>query len=1292
MRKLRYTVIGMLFILFISGICTQSLGQAPQNTLGSVTIASPTAASLGKFADIPVSYHTGVPEVEIPIYTVQAGPLKLPISLAYHASGLKVMEPAGWVGAGWALNAGGVITRTVNGQPDEVGAGDGGQLYGHFSHWGYNNYLYNGSEQDWQGFGIGQKDGEPDLFFFNFGGYTGKFYFRDDRTPVLVPEQDLQITPSYSGGRSIDYFTITTPDGTRYIFGNSPNVSSGAAPIETTNSVTAANIGPMPPPTSSWYLNQVVSADNQFTINLTYQAESYGYYTLALFPVDAATQTGPDGISGYGLTKNVMQGVRLSQISFPNGTVNFTPGAIRTDLCDNLAVMAEQPNSSATSLAGIQINDGNGFCKNYQLYTSYFIGNNTALPASLTAGNNTYLTDINRLRLDSVKESSCDGSLNAPPYKFTYFNGTLPRRLSFGVDHWGYYNGADGNAGLIPTIYVNNTPIPGVTRDAAWPAMMVGMLTQINYPTGGYRTFDFEPNSAIVGVTTPTTNTLCNQILGGPIFHNTNTTYSISIPCISVGTMPVTLQIQTNCNYGGNITIIDASGNIYFSTAYNNTPGPAGSETQITQWTYNYSSVIAPFMPAGNYTIQLTLGGNPPVGGVWIQMYQPTTGTSYETVTLGGLRIKTITAVDGLTSNNVVTNYSYTDPSGNSSGVLYSIPTYATAIRNDIIENEGEWSPTTGFTQSSFYANGCPTTGDYLKSPGSIRPMESVQGSIIGYQTVTVSQPGNGSSVYTYYTTNDGYSSFSNVEVNNTVDPTCDNSIPNYPPAPLPFDSKRGELYSEQHYDNSGNLLKDVYYTPTYNESPILSTPAFIVKARSIGGNTSYLGTNYSLNTVKKTSMLTIEHDYNTGAAGGYVQKITTTYYGSNFHNQPTRVVTSTSTGDTLATNTTYAADFRLAACDAISDGSTEYTNACNACQSAYATASNACNGSSTCITTAYLNYMQCNTNARISYVNLRKTNYMVLPSQFSQCHQSAESGADANLKPVLLLQDEYSNPAIESSQWKDANLLHASYTQFNPSTTPAGYVYPGSSQLINLQASSPTFSPATVAGTTISRDSRYLNESSYTFTNGNPQQVLGHDGIPISYLWNYNNVQPVAKITNATTSQVAYTSFEGNGTGNWTYTGVPTADATAVTGGYSYNLGQASASISLSGLSATTTYVVSYWSKTGNSNWVNGVGATTRGKSVTINGGAWTYFEHVMTGVTSVTVTGAGNIDELRLYPQNSQMMTYTYSPLVGMTSSCDVDNRVTYYTYDALGRLRYIRDQNGNMIKTYQYHYQGQ
>ena len=63
--------------------------------------------------------------------------------------------------------------------------------------------------------------------------------------------------------------------------------------------------------------------------------------------------------------------------------------------------------------------------------------------------------------------------------------------------------------------------------------------------------------------------------------------------------------------------------------------------------------------------------------------------------------------------------------------------------------------------------------------------------------------------------------------------------------------------------------------------------------------------------------------------------------------------------------------------------------------------------------------------------------------------------------------------------------------------------------------------------------------------------------------------------------------------------------------------------------------------------------------------------------------------IDELRLFPKSAQMTTYTFDPLVGMTSQCDPNNRIVYYEYDGLQRLQLLKDQNGNVIKTFQYNY---
>lgn len=72
--------------------------------------SSAEATALKRYGEIPVDYSTGVPRIEIPLLTVQSGMLEVPVSLSYHASGVKINDVASEVGLGWALNCGGMVT------------------------------------------------------------------------------------------------------------------------------------------------------------------------------------------------------------------------------------------------------------------------------------------------------------------------------------------------------------------------------------------------------------------------------------------------------------------------------------------------------------------------------------------------------------------------------------------------------------------------------------------------------------------------------------------------------------------------------------------------------------------------------------------------------------------------------------------------------------------------------------------------------------------------------------------------------------------------------------------------------------------------------------------------------------------------------------------------------------------------------------------------------------------------------------------------------------------------------
>lgn len=199
--------------LLIMIFCNFNIMRSEDLSLPSVP-PSPDAAALGKYGQYPVSLYNGLVQIDIPIYTIQLPLTSVPITISYHASGIKVNDISTTVGLGWVLNAGGVITRSVKGAPDK-NFGASGTI--HNKQWAVNlsedvrlNHLDNIYSQGL----TGTYDSESDIYYYNVAGMSGSFRFDINNNLIQIPLTNNNIR--YDSGR--DVFQITGSDGTIYGF------------------------------------------------------------------------------------------------------------------------------------------------------------------------------------------------------------------------------------------------------------------------------------------------------------------------------------------------------------------------------------------------------------------------------------------------------------------------------------------------------------------------------------------------------------------------------------------------------------------------------------------------------------------------------------------------------------------------------------------------------------------------------------------------------------------------------------------------------------------------------------------------------------------------------------------------------------------------------------------------------------------------------------------------------------------------------------------------------------------
>jgi YD repeat-containing protein len=209
-----------------------------------------------------------------------------------------------------------------------------------------------------------------------------------------------------------------------------------------------------------------------------------------------------------------------------------------------------------------------------------------------------------------------------------------------------------------------------------------------------------------------------------------------------------------------------------------------------------------------------------------------------------------------------------------------------------------------------------------------------------------------------------------------------------------------------------------------------------------------------------------------------------------------------------------------------------------------------------------------------------------------------------------------------------------------------------------------------------------------YDLTTKKINKVQLANNVNTAYLWGYNTSLPIAEVKNAAATDVAATSFEADGKGNWSYSGPTYSDITAKTGKYYYRLVGGSITRSI----PAGKYKLEYWGKY-TINLSGGNITTIRTSAPDASGWIFHEKEVEVSSTTTLTISGGSTayIDELRIYPLTAQVTTYTFDVANGITSVTDPNNVITYFEYDGFGRLRLAKDQFGNIVKAYEYHYKG-
>jgi len=496
-----------------------------------IQIKSPETNSFEKAGNVPINLYAGSIDLKIPIYNIQAKLLNIPITLSYDSSGFVPHKKTDLAGTNWSLIAGGKISRTINGLPDEYEGNPGSNAPGLFFGLDLHGFLKGvrikpfSKEQVYDlnsGAGSGGPytwklssdsngyEGEPDLYSFSILGLRGKFMIGNDGA-VKVESNDPNLKVDISGLKTYGGGGYCIPpdseiilidgSGNKYFFGgdfskyeitynrNSPGLSkNGFSGFPTIN---------------SFNISKIIMANNEI-ITFDYYKDTLASNFCQMMTSSANLKENAKVLS---LDSYFQEGTRIEQaVNCPGGIsacLNSSQGSPTSSTSYTLLKRSLLEKITYNNINIVFNYKDQGYpikhFENSNLYFNEYLIDNIEIKNGLSLVNK-YLFDYKDLGGTNKRPflTGFEEADSNKKYSFEYSKtDKLPTYYTTGIDHWGFWNGNDLNTQYAPFDTYNTATgdytLNNTSRDPNYLYGSAGLLNKIIYPTKGYTIFEYEP-------------------------------------------------------------------------------------------------------------------------------------------------------------------------------------------------------------------------------------------------------------------------------------------------------------------------------------------------------------------------------------------------------------------------------------------------------------------------------------------------------------------------------------------------------------------------------------------------------------------------------------------------------------------------------------------------------------------------------------------------------------------------------------------------------------------------------